>query len=110
MKHLSLCLLIALSLGLASPLLAKDFGNNKDVQQIRTLVKSKFGQVANVSVSHDWAMCISNFEDNDLTVLLRRVNGHWTVVAKDGGAYRAEDLRAKGVPAGDVSQLLKTYQ
>jgi len=106
----ALLALLGLALLLSSPLLARDFGNTKDVQQIKVLVRAKFGDVANVSVSHGWAMCISNSEDSDLTVLLRRVAGRWKIVDHDGGAFSAGDLRNKGVPANDVAPLLKTYQ
>ena len=101
--------LLVLSL-FGTPAMGKDFGGNQDVQQIKTVVKAKLGHVANVSVSHDWAMCISNKDDNDLTVLLHRTGGAWKIVAQDGGAFQAKDLKAKGVPAGDIPQLLKTYQ
>jgi hypothetical protein len=95
---------------LTSPVWAKDFGSAPDVAKIKTLVKNKFGQVANVSISHDWAMCISNSGEDDLTILLRLVGGRWQIVAHDGGAFDEGTLRAKGVPAGDIGPLLRTYR
>lgn len=94
----------------AVPSAAKDFGPTRDVRQIKSVVTAKFGQAANVSVSHGWALCISNDQESDLSVLLRRVGGKWKIVRHDGGAFGAGDLRASGVPAADVPRLLKTYQ
>lgn len=103
-------LAILLLLQLTAPVWARDYGPAADVRQIRATVSSQFGHCANVSVSHDWAMCIANDQDNDLTILLHRVGGRWKVVAHDGGAYARGDLQARGVPTADIPNLLKTYQ
>lgn len=101
-------LLIALSL--VSSAVAKDFGPTKDISSVRKVAQAKFPNVVNISVSHDWAMCLASDEDSDLTVLLRRRSGQWSVVFSDGGALTASDLQSKGVPKADCVALLKSYQ
>ncbi len=97
-------------LSLISPAVAGDFGNPKDVQQVRKVVPKKFGKVLHVSVSRDWALCTTYFDESALSVVLRRTGADWKVVESDGGAYAAEDLKALGVPSADVPSLLKAYQ
>lgn len=108
MKRNFALLLIAFSL--ASAAFAKDFGPTKDISSVRKVAQAKFPNVANVSVSRDWAMCLASDEDSDVTVLLRRRSGQWRVVFSDGGALTASDLQSKGVPKADCAALLKSYQ
>ena len=99
-----------LLLGVAIPALAADFGNPKDVQQVRKVVPKKFGKVLHISVSHDWALCTTYSDENALSVVLRRAGPGWKVAESDGGAYAAENLKALGVPLADIPSLLKVYQ
>jgi hypothetical protein len=108
MKRILIALVAATSL--FSTAFAKDFGPGPDVQAVRKVAKSKFPNVANVSVSHDWAMCLASDDESDLTVLLRRRSGKWSIVFSDGGALTGSDLQAKGVSKSDVANLLKSYQ
>lgn len=97
-------------LGLIIPAVAGDFGKPKDVQQVRKVVPKKFGKVLHVSVSRDWALCTTYFDENALSVVLHRTGADWKVAGSDGGAFAAEDLKALGVPSADVPSLLKVYQ
>ena len=97
-------------LGLIIPAGAGDFGKPKDVQQVRKVVPKKFGKVLHVSVSRDWALCTTSFDENALSVVLHRTGADWKVAGSDGGAFAAEDLKALGVPSADVPSLLKVYQ
>lgn len=108
MKRLFLIWLALASL--MAPSWARDFGPGAEVSKVKATVRSKIGPAANVSVSHDWAMCIATAQGNDVSVLLHRVGGKWKVVDTDGGAWDLATLRAKGVPSGDATVLHKTYQ
>ncbi len=90
--------------------IAADFGNPKDVKQVRKVVGAKFGHALHASVSHDWALCTAYSDQSDLSVVLRRTGSDWKVVESDGGAYAAENLKSLGVPSADISSLLKAYQ
>ncbi len=92
------------------PAVAGDFGNPKDVQQVRKVVAKKFGKVLHVSVSHDWALSTAYSDESDLSIVLHRVGTDWKVAGSDGGAYAAENLKDLGVPSTDVPSLLKVYQ
>jgi len=92
------------------PAVAADFGNPKDVQQVRKVVAKKFGKVVNVSVSRDWALCTAYSDESDLSVVLHRTGTDWKVAESDGGAYAAENLKELGVPSADIQSLLKAYQ
>jgi hypothetical protein len=98
------------SLSLMMPVLAEDFGNAKDIQQVRKVVAKKFGKVLHASVSHDWALCTAYSNESDLTIVLHRIGADWKVAGSDGGAYAAENLKEKGVPSADIPSLLKAYQ
>jgi hypothetical protein len=108
-RHIILAAAITF-LSLIMPAVAGDFGNPKDVQQVRKMVPKKFGKVLHVSVSHDWALCTAYADESDLSVVLHRTGADWKVAGSDGGAYAAENLKALGVPAADVPSLLKAYQ
>lgn len=92
------------------PGLAVDFGNPKEVQQVRKAVPKKLGKVLNISVAHDWALCTTYSDENALSVVLHRAGTDWKVTQSDGGAYAADGLRALGVPKVDIPALLKVYQ
>ena len=108
-QHIALIATVA-SFSLIIPALAEDFGNPKDVQQVRKVVAKKFGKVLHVSVSHDWALCTAYSDESDLTVLLHRTGTNWKVAGSDGGAYAPENLKELGVPSADIPSLLKAYQ
>ncbi len=108
-RYITLAAAVAL-LSMIIPALAGDFGNPKDVQQVRKVVAKKFGKVLHVSVSHDWALCTASSDESDLSVVLHRTGSHWKVAGSDGGAYAAENLKALGVPVSDIPSLLKAYQ
>jgi hypothetical protein len=108
-RHIILAAAVAF-LSLVIPAVAADFGNPKDVQQVRKVVPKKFGKVVHVSVSHDWALCTTHFDENALSVVLHRTGADWKVAESDGGAYAAEDLKAMGVPSADIPSLLRAYQ
>jgi hypothetical protein len=99
------CLLI-----LATLVVAADFGDPKDVKQVRSMVGAKFGHALHASVSHDWALCTAYSGEADVSVVLHRTASVWKVVAHDGGAYAEENLKALGVPQTDIPPLLKAYQ
>ena len=92
--------------------LAKDFGDSKDVKQVRTVVSSKFGKVLNVSISHDWALCTaySEKDESDLSVVLHRTGADWKIKQSDGGAFDKSTLESLGAPSVDIPSLLKAYQ
>ena len=103
-------LFVVLSLGgLSFPAMAADFGDSKDVKQVRK-VAAKFGKVLHVSVSHDWALCTAYQDESDISVVLHRVSAGWTIAQHDGGAYDAATLKKIGVPPADTTPLLKAYQ
>lgn len=111
----SIILLTAVALALfalTAPALATDFGNPKDIKQIRTAVTAKFGEVLNVSASNDWALCTAYDKKNesDLSVVLRRTGEKWKIVQSDGGAFDRSALKSLGVPASAIPFLLKAYQ
>jgi hypothetical protein len=104
-------LVAALSLSaLTFPAAAADFGDAKDVKQVRKMVAAKFGKALHASVSNDWALCTAYSDESDLSVLLRRTASGWKIVGNDGGAYAAENLKTLGVPHADIAPLLKAYQ
>ena len=98
--------------GLSTIAIAVDFGNSKDVKQVRSVVSSKFGQVLNVSVSNDWALCTaySEKDESDLSVVLHRTGGGWKIKQSDGGAFDKGTLKSLGVASADIPALLKAYQ
>lgn len=107
----SLTLLASLFLlGLTTPAWATDFGDSKDVKQVRTIVAGKFGHALNASVSHDWALCTAYMDESDLSVVLHRTSSGWKIAAHDGGAFVQENLKELGVPKADIPSLLKAYQ
>jgi hypothetical protein len=91
---------------------AKDFGNSKEIKEVRSVTRGKFGKVLNVSVSHDWALCTaySEKDESDLSIVLQRTGATWTIKQSDGGAFDKETLSSLGVPSADISSLLKAYQ
>jgi hypothetical protein len=95
-----------------NPALATDFGNPKDIKQIRTLVSESFGKVLNVSVSNNWALCTAYSEEHesDLSVVLHRAGKSWEIKQSDGGAFDKETLKSLGVGSADIPSLLKAYQ
>ncbi len=93
-----------------NPVLAADFGNPKDVQQVRKAVPKKLGKVLHISVSHDWALCTTYSGESDISIVLHRSGPDWKVVTSDGGAFVAETLKPLGVPSADIPALLKVYQ
>ena len=95
---------------LAVPALATDFGDPKDVKQVRKIVAAKFGHALHASVSRDWALCTAYSEHSDMSVVLHRTGSNWKIVASDGGAYVAETLEPFGIPNADIPALLKAYQ
>jgi hypothetical protein len=96
--------------GLSFPAMAADFGDSKDVKQVRKVVAAKFGKVLHVSVSHDWALCTAYQDESDLSVVLHRTAAGWTIAEHDGGAFDAVTLKKLGVPPADTAPLLKAYQ
>jgi hypothetical protein len=106
---ITLCVVLTLA-GLSFPAMAADFGDSKNVKQVRKVVAAKFGQVLHVSVSHDWALCTAYHDESDISVVLHRVSPGWTIAAHDGGAFDAETLKKLGVPLADTAPLLKAYQ
>jgi hypothetical protein len=96
--------------GLTLPAVAADFGDAKDVRQVRKLVATKFGHALHASVFHDWALCTAYNDESDVSVVLHRTAAGWTIVDHDGGAYVAEILKGMGVPQPDIAPLLKAYQ
>ena len=108
MKSTVLALLTACLL--AGPVLARDFGPGTEITKVKAVVRAGIGPAANVSVSHDWAMCIASRDGQDMSVLLQRVGGKWKIIDRDGGAWDLATLRAKGIPASDATTLHKTYQ
>lgn len=106
----SLLLLLFLPLLLATSVWARDFGPAADISQIRKAVLAKYPQVANISASHDWALCLSNFDENDLSMILHKVQGKWKIVKSDGGAFTSSDFEKLGIPKADQTALLRSYQ
>jgi len=104
-----LCAVLSLG-GLSFPAMAADFGDSKDVKQVRKVVATKFGKVLHVSVSHDWALCTAYHDESDISVVLHRTRAGWTIANHDGGAYDAATLKKIGVPPADTTPLLKAYQ
>jgi hypothetical protein len=96
--------------GLAMHAVAADFGNPKDVKQVRNAVAAKFGHVLHASASHDWALCTAYSGDNDVSVVLHRTNSAWKIVQSDGGAFVEKTLKPLGIPRSDIPSLLKVYQ
>jgi hypothetical protein len=104
-------LVAALSLfGLTLSALAADFGDPRDVKQVRRVVATKFGHPLHASVSHDWALCTAYSDNSDVSVVLHRTGSGWSIVQSDGGAYVEETLKPMGVPRADIPSLLKAYQ
>jgi hypothetical protein len=110
MKILRPSAIALLLFAFATSLFAADFGDPADVKQVRKVVAGKFGHALHASVSHDWALCTAYSDESDMSVVLRRDPSGWKIVASDGGAYVAETLKPIGVPAADISALLKAYQ
>jgi hypothetical protein len=109
--RLHITLVAALGLfGLTIFAVAADFGNPKDVKQVRSAVAAKFGKVLHASVSHDWALCTAYLDDNDLSVVLHRIGAGWKIIQSDGGAFDKDTLKSLGVPQADIPSLLKVYQ
>jgi len=105
---ITLCAVLTLN-GLTFSARAADFGDSKDVKQVRK-VAAKFGKVLHVSVSHDWALCTTSQDENALSVVLHRTATGWTIADHDGGAFDAGTLKKLGVPPADTAPLLKAYQ
>jgi len=74
--------------------MAADFGDSKDVKQVRKMVATKFGHALHASVSHDWALCTAYSSESDVSVVLHRTASAWSIVEHDGGAYVEENLKA----------------
>lgn len=108
-RHVTLLAALAL-LSLTIPAVAADFGDPRDIQQVRRMVAAKFGHALHASVSHDWALCTAYSEISSVSVVLRRTGSVWKIVESDGGAYVEESLKAMGIPQADIPQLLKAYQ
>lgn len=89
---------------------AADFGDPQAVKQVRAIVTAKYKHALHASVSHDWALCTAYSGESDISVVLRRTDGKWKVVAHDGGAYDKGTLKSLGVPQPDIPALLKAYQ
>ena len=104
------CISFILLLGLTRSAVAADFGDPKDVKQVRQIVTAKFGHALHASVSHDWALCTAYDAHSDVSVVLHRTGSAWKVVDHDGGAYVAEILKSMKVPDADIPALLKAYQ
>ena len=107
--HITLVAALVL-LGLTIPAFAADFGNPKDIKQVRNVVAAKFGHVLHASVSHDWALCTAYSDQSDLSVVLHRTGSGWKIVQSDGGAFVKDTLKPFGVPVADIPALLKVYQ
>jgi hypothetical protein len=105
----TLCVVLTFG-GMSFPAMAADFGDSKDVKQVRKVVAAKFGKVLHVSVSHDWALCTAYQDESDISVVLHRTAAGWTIAEHDGGAYDAGTLKKLGVPPADTAPLLKAYQ
>lgn len=95
---------------LAVPAVATDFGDQKDIKQVRSLVAVKFKHALHASISHDWALCTAYSGQNDISVVLHRAGRTWKIVAHDGGAYGKGELSKLGVPEADIAPLLKAYE
>lgn len=108
-RYFTLVTALAL-LGLTIPAVAADFGDSKDVKQVRKLVAAKFGHALHASVSHDWALCTGYSKETSVSVVLHRIGAGWNIVDSDGGAYVEETLKPLGVPQADIPSLLKAYQ
>jgi hypothetical protein len=54
--------------------MAADFGDAKDVKQVRKVAAAKFGKALHVSVSHDWALCTAYQDESDISVVLHRTS------------------------------------
>jgi hypothetical protein len=105
----NITLMVAL-LGLAIPALAADFGDPKDVKEVRKMVAAQFGHALHASASHDWALCTAYSGESDVSVVLHRTASAWKIVDHDGGAYVKENLKTLGVPQADIPSLLRAYQ
>jgi hypothetical protein len=108
-RHITLLATLAL-LRSTIPAVATDFGDPRDIQQVRRMVAAKFGHALNASVSHDWALCTGYDNDFAVSVVLHRTASVWKIVESDGGAYVEETLKAMGIPQADIPRLLKAYQ
>jgi hypothetical protein len=108
-RHIALLAALAL-LRSTIPAVAADFGDAKDVKQVRSIVAGKFGHALNASVSHDWALCTGYDNEFAGSVVLHRTASVWKIVESDGGAYAEESLKAMGIPQADIPLLLKVYQ
>lgn len=112
MKRLSgyFTIISILLVGLTLSAVAADFGDPKDVKEVRKIVAAKFGHALHASVSHDWALCTAYSDESDISVVLHRTGSAWKIVDHDGGAYAAENLKSLKVPEADIAPLLKAYQ
>lgn len=111
MKTLGRYITLAICMvAVTTQVLATDFGDAKDVKQVRKMVAAKFDHALHASVSHDWAFCTAYTEHSDLSVVLHRTEAGWKIVESDGGAYVEETLKPMGVPEADIPSLLKAYQ
>jgi hypothetical protein len=112
-RHIALLAALAL-LRSTIPAVAADFGDAKDVKQVRSIVAGKFDwHPLHASVSHDWALCTAyqpRTDDSSVSIVLRRTASVWKIVEYDGGAYAEESLKALGIPQADIPLLLKAYQ
>jgi hypothetical protein len=108
-RFITLCAVLTLG-GLSFSAMAADFGDSKDVKQVRKVLAAKFGKVLHVSVSHDWALCTTYQDDSAISVVLHRTGTGWTIADHDGGAFDAATLRKLGVPPADTAPLLKASQ
>ena len=106
---ITLCAVLALG-GLSFSAMAADFGDSKDVKQVRKVVAAKFGKVLHVSISHEWALSTAYQDESDISVVLHRTATGWTIAAHDGGAFDTATLKKLGVPPADTAPLLKVYQ
>jgi hypothetical protein len=108
-SFITLCFVLTFG-GLSFSARAADFGDSKDVKQVRQIVAAKFGKVLHVSISHDWALCTAYQDESAISVVLHRTAPGWTIAEHDGGAYDAGTLKKLGVPSADTAPLLKAYQ
>ena len=110
--RLHIILITALGLLVLPFALATDFGNPKDIKQIRGVVSEAFGKVVNVSASKDWALATAYSEEHesDLSVVLHRTGKGWEIKQSDGGAFDKETLKSLGVTSAEIPSLLKAYQ
>ena len=106
---ITLCTVLALG-GLSFSAKAADFGDSKNVKQVRKVVAAKFGKVLHVSVSHDWALCTAYQDESAISVVLHRTAAGWRMAEHDGGAYDFGTLKKLGVPPADTAPLLRAYQ